>query len=110
MKNGHGFFSIPKKVLILPFYQESFGIYRLASNSEWLKPKPINLIMAYSSIKTSFMTIEHLLFALLNNDSASTVLKACGANLNSLHGDLIKFIEENSTTIEDLDEEILSLQ
>jgi len=41
---------------------------------------------------------------LLNNDSASAVLKACGANLNSLHSDLIKFIEENSTIIKDIDE------
>ncbi len=63
-----------------------------------------NLFAEAREQRYEFMTIEHLLFALLNNDSASTVLKACGANLNSLHGDLIKFIEENSTTIEDLDE------
>ena len=51
-----------------------------------------------------FMTIEHLLFALLNNNSATAVLNACGANLNSLHDDLIKFIQENSTIIDDIDE------
>jgi len=43
-----------------------------------------------------FMTVEHLLLALLDNTSASTVLRACGANLNALHNDLIKFITENS--------------
>ena len=51
-----------------------------------------------------FMTIEHLLFALLNNNSATVVLNACGANLNSLHDDLIKFIQKNSTIINDIDE------
>ena len=51
-----------------------------------------------------FMTIEHLLFALLNNNSATAVLNACGANLNSLHDDLIKFIQKNSTIINDIDE------
>ncbi len=51
-----------------------------------------------------FMTIEHLLFALLNNNSATAVLNACGANLNSLHDDLIKFIQKNSTIINDTDE------
>jgi ATP-dependent Clp protease ATP-binding subunit ClpA len=50
-----------------------------------------------------FMTVEHLLLALLDNPSATSVLKACGANLNSLHSDLIKFIQENSPIIEDDD-------
>ncbi len=48
-----------------------------------------------------FMTVEHLLLALLDNPSASRVLKACGANLNSLHSDLIKFIQENSPVIDE---------
>ena len=48
-----------------------------------------------------FMTVEHLLLALLDNPSATRVLKACGANLNSLHSDLIKFIQENSPVIDD---------
>lgn len=51
-----------------------------------------------------FMTVEHLLLALLDNPSATRVLKACGANLNSLHSDLIKFIQENSPIIEDDDD------
>ena len=46
-----------------------------------------------------FMTVEHLLLALLDNPAAMEVLKACGANLNSLHSDLIKFIQENSPLI-----------
>ena len=46
-----------------------------------------------------FMTVEHLLLALLDNTSAVTVLRACGANLNALHTDLIKFITENSPVL-----------
>ena len=48
-----------------------------------------------------FMTVEHLLLALLDNPAAMQVLKACGANLNSLHSDLIKFIQENSPLIQE---------
>ncbi len=63
-----------------------------------------NLFAEVREQRHEFMTIEHLLFALLNNNSATTVLKACGANLNGLHSDLIKFIRENSTIIHDIDE------
>ena len=63
-----------------------------------------NLFAEAREQRYEFMTIEHLLFALLNNDSATTVLKACGANLNNLHSDLIKFIQENSTIINNIDE------
>ena len=63
-----------------------------------------NLFAEAREQRHEFMTIEHLLFALLNNDSATSVLKACGANLNGLHSDLIKFIQENSTIINDIDE------
>lgn len=51
-----------------------------------------------------FMTVEHLLLALLDNTSASKVLRACDVDLNSLHNDLIKFIEENSPLLPDDDE------
>ncbi|MEE9551907.1 MAG: Clp protease N-terminal domain-containing protein, partial [Gammaproteobacteria bacterium] len=51
-----------------------------------------------------FMTVEHLLLALLDNPSATKVLRSCGANLNALHSDLIKFIQENSPLLSDDDE------
>jgi ATP-dependent Clp protease ATP-binding subunit ClpA len=51
-----------------------------------------------------FMTVEHLLLALLDNTSAAKVLRACGANLNALHTDLMKFIQENSPILTDDDE------
>ena len=48
-----------------------------------------------------FMTVEHLLLALLDNTSASEVLRSCGTNLNTLHNELIKFIGENSPLLDD---------
>ncbi|MWJ29395.1 ATP-dependent Clp protease ATP-binding subunit ClpA [Halomonas sp. ZH2S] len=48
------------------------------------------------SKRHEFMTVEHLLLALLDNASAADVLKACGANLDKLRSDLQDFI--NSTT------------
>jgi ATP-dependent Clp protease ATP-binding subunit ClpA len=51
-----------------------------------------------------FMTVEHLLLALLDNQSATKVLRACGANLNALHAELSKFIEENSPLLAEDDE------
>ena len=51
-----------------------------------------------------YVTVEHLLLALLDNTSAAHVLKACGANLNVLHGELSKFIQENSPLLTEGDE------
>ncbi|WP_275287023.1 ATP-dependent Clp protease ATP-binding subunit ClpA [Halomonas elongata] len=48
------------------------------------------------SKRHEFMTVEHLLLALLDNASAADVLKACGANIDKLRSDLQDFI--NSTT------------
>ena len=39
-----------------------------------------------------YMTVEHLLLALLENASAQAVLKACGADLERLHAELEKAI------------------
>ena len=43
-----------------------------------------------------FMTIEHLLLALLDNPAAAEVLKACGANLEKLKRELQNFIRDNT--------------
>ncbi len=42
-----------------------------------------------------FMTVEHLLLALLDNPSALTILKACGTDIEALRKDLSEFIEMN---------------
>ncbi|NOX08232.1 MAG: ATP-dependent Clp protease ATP-binding subunit ClpA [Gammaproteobacteria bacterium] len=43
-----------------------------------------------------FMTVEHLLLALLDNPAAAQALRACGANLVQLRDELIRFLDESS--------------
>ncbi len=46
-----------------------------------------------------FITVEHLLLALLDNETAIPVLLACGCNINSLRGELTQFIDETMSLI-----------
>ncbi|MDR3492891.1 MAG: ATP-dependent Clp protease ATP-binding subunit ClpA [Gammaproteobacteria bacterium] len=46
-----------------------------------------------------FVTVEHLLIALLENSSSLEVLKACGANVNRLRNNLIEFIDRTTPVI-----------
>ena len=46
-----------------------------------------------------FMTVEHLLLALLDNKSAIQVLSACAVDLNILRQDLIEFIDATISKI-----------
>ena len=48
-----------------------------------------------------YMTVEHLLLALLDDASAASVLKACGADLVALRDDLTEFIDSTMPTIPD---------
>lgn len=50
-----------------------------------------------------FMTVEHLLLALLDNDSAVGVLKACGAELGQLEQELLEFVDSTTPIIPDSD-------
>jgi len=43
-----------------------------------------------------FMTVEHLLLALIDNESAKQALVACGADLKALKIDISSFIEETT--------------
>ena len=43
-----------------------------------------------------YITVEHLLLALLDNTSANSVLKACGADLLRLKTDLSQYLDENT--------------
>src|SRR5204862_274223 len=43
-----------------------------------------------------FITVEHLLLAMLDNPSAAEVLKACGVDLDELRGVLTDFIGEHT--------------
>ncbi len=46
-----------------------------------------------------FMTIEHLLLALLDNPTAAEVLRACAADIPSLRHELIEFLDETTPRI-----------
>ncbi|MCG9552044.1 ATP-dependent Clp protease ATP-binding subunit ClpA [Vibrio sp. Isolate31] len=51
-----------------------------------------------------FMTVEHLLLALLENDAAKEALKACQADLDALRNELDIFIDQTTPLIPESDE------
>ncbi|MDP7591994.1 MAG: ATP-dependent Clp protease ATP-binding subunit ClpA [Litorilituus sp.] len=66
------------------------------------KDLEISLNLAFRQAKESrheFMTVEHLLLALLDNPSAVEALSACGANLARLKKSLLEFIQETTPVI-----------
>jgi ATP-dependent Clp protease ATP-binding subunit ClpA len=67
----------------------------------------VSLHMAFVEARQQrheFITVEHLLLALLDNPSASEVLKACAANIDDLRKSLSQFIKENTPTVGGTDE------
>jgi ATP-dependent Clp protease ATP-binding subunit ClpA len=52
-----------------------------------------------------FMTVEHLLLALLDNDAAGRVLEACGADVIKLRKDLQEFVDSTTPLIPESDME-----
>jgi len=66
------------------------------------KDLEISLNLAFRQAKESrheFMTVEHLLLALLDNPSALEALGACGADLAILRKSLLDFIQETTPVI-----------
>ena len=69
----------------------------------------VSLHMAFVEARQKrheFITVEHLLLALLDNPSAAETLRACGGNIEQLRKDLSKFIVDHTPTIageEDID-------
>jgi ATP-dependent Clp protease ATP-binding subunit ClpA len=62
----------------------------------------VSLHMAFVEARQQrheFITVEHLLLALLDNPSAAEVLKACAANIDDLRKSLNTFIKENTPTV-----------
>jgi len=62
----------------------------------------VSLHMAFVEARQQrheFITVEHLLLALLDNPSASEVLRACAANIEELRKSLSAFIRENTPTV-----------
>ena len=50
-----------------------------------------------------FMTVEHLLLALIDNPTAAQVLRACGGDLDTLRDELDGFVEENTPLLDEND-------
>ena len=50
-----------------------------------------------------FMTVEHLLLALIDNPTAAQVLRACGGDLDTLRDELDSFVEENTPLLDEND-------
>jgi len=62
----------------------------------------VSLHMAFVEARQQrheFITVEHLLLALLDNPSAAEVLRACAANIDDLRKSLTGFIKENTPTV-----------
>jgi ATP-dependent Clp protease ATP-binding subunit ClpA len=57
------------------------------------------------SKRHEFMTVEHLLLALLDNNDAIRVLKACGADIGGLRGDLVEFVDATTPLIPEDEED-----
>ncbi len=67
----------------------------------------VSLHMAFVEARQQrheFITVEHLLMALLDNPSAAEVLRACTANIDDLRKSLVGFIKENTPTVGGSDE------
>ena len=51
-----------------------------------------------------FMTVEHLLLALLDNNAATKVLRACGADIEKLREELARYLDESTPMLSPKDE------
>ena len=67
----------------------------------------VSLHMAFVEARQQrheFITVEHLLLALLDNPSAAEVLRACSANVDDLRKSLTHFIKDNTPQVAGVDE------
>ena len=67
----------------------------------------VSLHMAFVEARQQrheFITVEHLLLALLDNPSAAEVLRACSANVDDLPASLTNFIKDNTPQVAGTDD------
>ncbi|MBK6591916.1 MAG: ATP-dependent Clp protease ATP-binding subunit ClpA [Burkholderiales bacterium] len=67
----------------------------------------VSLHMAFVEARQQrheFITVEHLLLALLDNPSAAEVLRACSANIDDLRKSLSNFIKDNTPQVAGADD------
>ena len=70
------------------------------------KELEVTISQAYQEARTArheFLTVEHLLLALLDNSSALSVLSACDADINGLEMELRKALNDTVPVLEDED-------
>ncbi|MBV1774225.1 ATP-dependent Clp protease ATP-binding subunit ClpA [Burkholderiaceae bacterium DAT-1] len=62
----------------------------------------VSLHMAFMEARQKrheYITVEHLLLAMLDNPSAADVLRACGANMDQLRRELTDFVTEHTPLV-----------
>jgi len=67
----------------------------------------VSLHMAFVEARQKrheFITVEHLLLALLDNPSAAEVLRACAAKVDELRKELTNFVNEHTPRVEGTDD------
>ncbi|MEZ9200647.1 ATP-dependent Clp protease ATP-binding subunit ClpA [Shewanella sp. 10N.286.54.B9] len=72
------------------------------------KDLEVTLNLAFQQARDArheYMTVEHLLLALIDNPAAQEALVACGANLDKLRGEVSSFIQQTTPIIADPEEE-----
>ncbi|WP_119968292.1 ATP-dependent Clp protease ATP-binding subunit ClpA [Shewanella japonica] len=72
------------------------------------KDLEVTLNLAFQQARDSrheYMTVEHLLLALINNPSAKEALLACGADITRLHEEVSNFIQQTTPLIAESTEE-----
>lgn len=72
------------------------------------KELEVTLNLAFKGARSKrheFMTVEHLLLALIDNESAVDVLKSCGAKVGVLRQELVEFVDSTTPLIPETDGE-----
>ncbi|MBW8185959.1 ATP-dependent Clp protease ATP-binding subunit ClpA [Shewanella nanhaiensis] len=72
------------------------------------KDLEVTLNLAFQQARDArheYMTVEHLLLALIDNPAAQEALVACGANLDKLREDVSNFIQQTTPIIADPEDE-----
>ncbi|GIU24235.1 ATP-dependent Clp protease ATP-binding subunit ClpA [Shewanella sp. MBTL60-007] len=72
------------------------------------KDLEVTLNLAFQQARDArheYMTVEHLLLALIDNPAAQEALVACGANLEKLRDEVSSFIEQTTPIISDPEDE-----
>ncbi|ASF14110.1 ATP-dependent Clp protease ATP-binding subunit ClpA [Shewanella sp. FDAARGOS_354] len=72
------------------------------------KDLEVTLNLAFQQAREArheYMTVEHLLLALIDNPAAQEALIACGANLDKLRDEVASFIQQTTPIIADMDDD-----